>query len=108
LKAAELINDMNRKYTYRKITLLTDERILVGDKVMVEIVHGDITSEKVDAITNAANSQLHHGAGVAGAIMRKGGYQVQRASNKWINTHGEVPVGFTAWTKMENELTHSL
>ena len=34
---------------------------------------GDITDEKVDAITNAANEYLRHGAGVAGAIMRKGG-----------------------------------
>lgn len=46
---------------------------MVDDSMMIEIVHGDLTNENVDAITNAANSDLLHGAGVAGAIMRKGG-----------------------------------
>ena len=39
----------------------------------VSVNLGDITNEDVDAITNAANEHLAHGAGVAGAIMRKGG-----------------------------------
>jgi hypothetical protein len=39
----------------------------------VSVNLGDITSENVDAITNAANEHLMHGAGVAGAVMRRGG-----------------------------------
>ena len=39
----------------------------------VSVNLGDITNEDVDAITNAANEYLSHGAGVAGAIMRRGG-----------------------------------
>jgi O-acetyl-ADP-ribose deacetylase (regulator of RNase III) len=39
----------------------------------VDIVLKDITAEVVDAITNAANEDLMHGGGVAGAISRKGG-----------------------------------
>jgi putative ATPase len=39
----------------------------------VSVNLGDITYEEVDAITNAANEYLAHGAGVAGAIMRRGG-----------------------------------
>lgn len=46
---------------------------LLENWLTVEVVLGDITSEKVDAITNAANEHLSHGAGVAGAIMRRGG-----------------------------------
>jgi O-acetyl-ADP-ribose deacetylase (regulator of RNase III) len=37
-----------------------------------EIRKGDITDEDVDAVVNAANGQLQHGGGVAGAISRKG------------------------------------
>lgn len=47
--------------------------MLLNGCLEVSINLGDITNEKVDAITNAANEYLSHGAGVAGAIMRKGG-----------------------------------
>jgi O-acetyl-ADP-ribose deacetylase (regulator of RNase III) len=45
--------------------------------VTVELVQGDITDLDVDAIVNAANSQLILGTGVAGAIRRKGGPTIQ-------------------------------
>ena len=59
---------------------------------------GDITNEDVDAITNAANEHLMHGAGVAGAIMRKGGYKVQKLSDDWVEKYGKVDTGNAAWT----------
>ncbi|MBU1937451.1 macro domain-containing protein, partial [bacterium] len=39
----------------------------------LDIIQGDITDQTTDAIVNAANSHLILGAGVAGAIARKGG-----------------------------------
>jgi len=60
----------------------------------LKLVKGDITEEQVDAIVNAANSHLRHGGGVAGAIVRKGGYVIQAESNKI----GFVPVGEVALT----------
>jgi O-acetyl-ADP-ribose deacetylase (regulator of RNase III) len=42
--------------------------------VRIEIRQGDITDQRdLDAIVNAANTDLALGSGVAGAIMRKGG-----------------------------------
>jgi O-acetyl-ADP-ribose deacetylase (regulator of RNase III) len=64
----------------------------------IRIVHGDITEEQVDAIVNAANSHLAHGGGVAGAIVRKGGADIQRESNDWVAKHGPVPTGGAAIT----------
>ena len=50
---------------------------MADDHPTIEAVQGDITREQVDAIVNAANSRLVLGAGVAGAILRKGGSQIQ-------------------------------
>jgi O-acetyl-ADP-ribose deacetylase (regulator of RNase III) len=44
----------------------------------LEVVEGDITKLEVDAIANAANNQLWMGAGVAGAIKRAGGEEIER------------------------------
>jgi len=44
----------------------------------IEIVQGDITDERTDAIVNAANNHLWMGAGVAGAIKRKGGENIEQ------------------------------
>jgi O-acetyl-ADP-ribose deacetylase len=43
----------------------------------IHLVQGDITELDTDAIVNAANRELILGAGVAGAIRRKGGPQIQ-------------------------------
>ena len=44
----------------------------------LEVVEGDITALAVDAIANAANDRLWMGAGVAGAIKRAGGEEIER------------------------------
>jgi O-acetyl-ADP-ribose deacetylase len=45
--------------------------------VLLEVVAGDITQLEVDAIANAANNELWMGAGVAGAIKRAGGQEIE-------------------------------
>lgn len=66
--------------------------------VSLSVVHGDITNEKVDAIVNAANQHLSHGGGVAGAIIKKGGYVIQQESDKYIKQHGIVHTGHAGIT----------
>ena len=56
----------------------------------VEVSETDITTLEVDAIANAANTQLAHGGGVAGAISRAGGAEVQRESDR------RAPIGLGA------------
>lgn len=60
----------------------------------IKIMIGDITERDTDAIVNAANNYLKHGGGVAGAIVRKGGYIIQEESDKI----GFVPTGSAAIT----------
>ena len=55
----------------------------------LRLVQGDITELDVDAIVNAANSHLILGEGVAGAIRRKGGPQIQMECDRL----GGTPVG---------------
>jgi O-acetyl-ADP-ribose deacetylase (regulator of RNase III) len=48
----------------------------------IEVAQADITMLEVDAIANAANTELRHGGGVAGAISRAGGPEVQAESDR--------------------------
>jgi O-acetyl-ADP-ribose deacetylase (regulator of RNase III) len=53
----------------------------------IEVQEADITKLEVDAIANAANTDLRHGGGVAGAISRAGGPAVQDESDR------KAPIG---------------
>ena len=59
----------------------------VNGMAAIEVLDTDITTLDVDAIANAANTELKHGGGVAGAISRAGGPAVQRESD------AKAPIG---------------
>jgi glutamate racemase len=69
-----------------------------GTDGRIVVVQGDITSQPVDVIVNAANAHLAHGGGVAAAIARAGGPAVDEASRDWVATHGPVSRGGAAVT----------
>ena len=50
--------------------------------IEIEVAQADVTKLDVDAITNAANTRLKHGGGVAAAISRAGGPAIQRESDE--------------------------
>jgi len=64
----------------------------LSDRIAIQ--QGDLTEMDVDAIVNAANNELILGGGVAGAIRRKGGDEIQRE----CDAIGTIPVGYAAIT----------
>src|SRR6184192_2720791 len=64
----------------------------LAEKIVIQ--QGDLTEMETDAIVNAANNDLVLGAGVAGAIRRKGGEEIQRE----CDAIGSIPVGYAAIT----------
>jgi len=57
--------------------------------ITVRLIEADICDREVDAIVNAANSQLGMGGGVAGAIKRRGGKSIEQEAV----ARGPIPVG---------------
>jgi O-acetyl-ADP-ribose deacetylase (regulator of RNase III) len=60
----------------------------------IEMAVGDICDQQVDAVVNAANNHLWMGAGVAGAIKRRGGQEIEDEAV----AKGPIPVGEAAVT----------
>ena len=64
------------------------------ENTVIEVFQGDITDFSTDAIVNAANNHLWMGSGVAGAIKRKGGIEIEKEAV----SKGPIPVGEAAAT----------
>lgn len=62
---------------------------IVYKNVVVRVVEGDITELGVDAIVNPANSLMVMGGGVAGAIKRRGGSEIEEEARRYA----PMPVG---------------
>jgi len=78
----------------RDVTMTENRVTLTLDHTQLDMIEGDITNVEVEAIVNAANEHLQMGAGVAGAILKKGGASIQEECNRI----GSTPVGTAVMT----------
>jgi len=77
-------------------------------KSILELIEADITEMQTDAIVNAANARLILGGGVAGAIKRKGGPEIQIECNKIGGTFVGGAVKTTAGNLKAKYVIHAV
>ncbi|KAK2850421.1 hypothetical protein Q7C36_009204 [Tachysurus vachellii] len=65
----------------------------ISKNMKLSVWKDDLTTHKVDAVVNAANENLSHGAGLALALCQAGGRMIQDQSYDIIKQYGKVPTG---------------
>jgi O-acetyl-ADP-ribose deacetylase len=68
----------------------------------IEVIKGDITKIKADAIVNAANSSLMGGGGVDGVIHGAGGPAILEECKKIVSRQGRCKTGEAVITTAGN------
>ncbi|XP_017550570.1 protein mono-ADP-ribosyltransferase PARP9 [Pygocentrus nattereri] len=68
----------------------------------ISVWKDDLVTHKADAVVNAANEHLNHGGGLALALCRAGGPQIQQASDQIIKVQGRVATGGAVVTPAGN------
>jgi O-acetyl-ADP-ribose deacetylase (regulator of RNase III) len=91
-------NESRQQDNPSPVTSFQGIAIVMDATEKIVLMKGDLTEMDADAIVNAANNDLQHGGGVAGAIRRKGGDAIQSESN----AIGSIPVGGAAITSGGN------
>lgn len=70
----------------------------LNPRLELSVWKDDLTTHAVHAVVNAANEQLAHSGGLAGALVKAGGFEIQQESWKFVANYGKVPTGEIAIT----------
>jgi len=89
------VADASRVTCKRPVILYADRERLkfksAEGQLEVEVLNGDLTRQKSEAIVNPANKYLHHAGGAAKAIQNAAGYALINECKDYIRKHRELP-----------------
>ncbi|XP_072314828.1 protein mono-ADP-ribosyltransferase PARP14-like [Eucyclogobius newberryi] len=77
-------------------------RYISKQGVQVIVILGDITKQEADVLVNAANEELRHCGGVALALSKAGGPDVQKESSDLVKSNGKIRTGNVVMTSGGN------
>ncbi|XP_062830403.1 protein mono-ADP-ribosyltransferase PARP14 isoform X2 [Anolis carolinensis] len=68
-------------------------KITLKDGLVIEVCKGDLTRFPADVVVNASNEDLQHVGGLADALLKAAGPQLQRECNDLVKRHGSLRPG---------------
>ncbi|XP_057553511.1 protein mono-ADP-ribosyltransferase PARP9 isoform X2 [Hippopotamus amphibius kiboko] len=74
-------------------------RKMLTPRLELSVWKDDLTRHAVDAVVNAANEDLAHAGGLAQALVKAGGFEIQEESRSFISKYGRIPTGGIAITR---------
>lgn len=91
-------------FSHSKATIVPEIKYSkqLSKSINVSVWKDDLTTHKADAVVNAANEHLNHGGGLALALSRAGGPEIQKCCNDIIKHAGKVQTGDAVVTPAGN------